>query len=448
MRSPASESTSQRKPSMQSSANTMTVIAGARSSPLSIAQVQEVQRELESRHNGILLEPLLLTTIGDRDQKTSLRTLEKTDFFTRDIDASLLEGRCRIAVHSAKDLPDPLPKGIAIAALTQGVDSSDSLVLRKGETLGALPSGAKIATSSFRREDSVRQLRADLSFIDVRGPIQQRLSLLDRGVADGVVIAEAALIRLGLAHLHRITLPGETTPYQGQLAIAVRDGDTEMEELFSSLDIRPIELHIGLSAPANQSLEYRVVHQPLIETSPLQNPLPSLEGITHAIFGSKSAVHYLFEKISPETLKGKTVIAVGQSTAAVLMKSGIEPLVAAEETSEGICTLLDSISFKAGSKVFWPHSALSRDVIKDYLECKGISRVEWVAYTTKCRTPENPFPLSKVKTVRFTSPSTIDAFLYCYGALPDTIHYSSIGPVTEAYFKKKQGEDIPNFEFT
>ena len=116
----------------------------------------------------------------------------------------LLKGECRLAIHSAKDLPDPLPKGLCLAALTKGVDSSDSLVFREGEKL---PPNGVVATSSERREECVRLLYPDARFVDLRGNIQQRLSLLIQGRVDGVVVAEAALIRLGLTHLNRIKLP-------------------------------------------------------------------------------------------------------------------------------------------------------------------------------------------------------------------------------------------------
>lgn len=215
---------------------TITIDVGARSSPLSQAQVQEVQRELQKHHPGIVLKPILVSTTGDQDHSISLRTLGRTDFFTKEVDALLLAGQCRIAIHSAKDLPEPIPDGLRVIAITQGVDSADVLVLRPQENFAALRSGALIATSSERREEAVRQLRGDLKFIDIRGTIGERLAKLDNGEADGVVVAEAALIRLGLTHLNRIRLPGSTSPLQGQLAILSRDHDTEMVGLFSCLN--------------------------------------------------------------------------------------------------------------------------------------------------------------------------------------------------------------------
>ncbi len=206
----------------------------ARASRLSQVQVNEVLQEIQKFYPEILFDVLLVETTGDLDQKTSLRTLEKTDFFTKEIDALLLKGECRLAIHSAKDLPDPLPKGLALAALTRGVDPSDALVVREVP----LKRGARIGTSSLRREERVRALSLNLECVDIRGTIEQRLELLDSGEVDGVVIAEAALIRLGLTERLRLPLPGPTAPLQGQLAVIVQSEDHEMKGIFSIIDAR------------------------------------------------------------------------------------------------------------------------------------------------------------------------------------------------------------------
>lgn len=214
------------------------ILVGARQSPLSQVQVTEVLNELRLHHPKIVFEPIFIKTTGDQDLKTSLRTLGKTDFFTKEIDDLLLSKKCRIAIHSGKDLPDPLPQGLALIAVTKGLDPSDSLVLRPSDTVASLKHGAIIATSSERREVAVKALRADFKFIDLRGTIGQRLAKLERFEADGVVVAEAALIRLNLTHLNRIKLAGETVPMQGQLAIVAQKNDLEMSQLFKCLDSR------------------------------------------------------------------------------------------------------------------------------------------------------------------------------------------------------------------
>jgi Porphobilinogen deaminase len=199
---------------------------GARSSKLSQSQVKEFLEEY--RFLPFVFEPVWIQTKGDLDKATSLRTLGKTDFFTRELDELLLLREIRLAVHSAKDLPDPLAKGLALAALTKGQDPRDSLVF-----FHPLSSRPCIATSSERREAAVKCLYPEATFVDVRGTIHERLDFVREGKADGVVIAESALIRLALTDLPRIFLPGETTPGQGKLALVIREDDEEMRLLLN-----------------------------------------------------------------------------------------------------------------------------------------------------------------------------------------------------------------------
>ncbi len=210
------------------------ISVSARSSPLSRAQVQEILQEIQVFYPNIYFQVTFVKTKGDLDKKTSLRTLEKTDFFTREVDERVIFGKSRIAIHSAKDLPEPLAKSLKVIALTKGVDSSDSLVLRENETLFE---GALVATSSERREKAVKKM-GNFIFEDLRGTIQERLTLLFDHKVDAVVIAEAALIRLKLTHLNRVKIPGKTVPLQGKLAVVAKKEDIEMEQFFAQIDAR------------------------------------------------------------------------------------------------------------------------------------------------------------------------------------------------------------------
>jgi|SRR5579862_3072104 len=227
-----------RMPSVDSSFNQLIITVGARNSALSKTQVEEVHREISQHHPAVRFHPFYIETTGDRDLTTSLRMLDKTDFFTKEIDAFQLIRGCRISIHSAKDLPEPLTLGLHIAALTRGIDASDALVLREGESIQDLPLAARIGTSSFRREQTIQALRSDLRCVDIRGSIVHRLSLLDTGCVDGLVVAEAALIRLQLTNRNRIKLLGKTAPLQGRLAVLARADDEEMKQLFSCIDDR------------------------------------------------------------------------------------------------------------------------------------------------------------------------------------------------------------------
>ena len=143
----------------------MKVVVGARRSNLSIKQVEEILEDLRSHAPQIVFEPILTATKGDRDLTSSLVPMDKSNFFTKEIDEMVLAGKCRIAIHSAKDLPEPLPKGLFLIAITKGQDPSDSLVLRKGETL---KKNGMIGSSSLRRNSILRTLRPDCSCVEVR----------------------------------------------------------------------------------------------------------------------------------------------------------------------------------------------------------------------------------------------------------------------------------------
>jgi len=206
----------------------------ARSSRLSRVQVAEVLAELHAHCPTINFIPSWVETRGDRDLSTSLRLLDKTDFFTYEVDKLVLQRQCRIAIHSAKDLPEPLPNGLQIVAVTRGVDSSDALVYKN------LPKNARVGVSSARREEAVKRLFPFARCCDIRGTIESRLAQLEEGLFDAVVIAEAALIRLGLTHLARLRLEGATAPLQGKLAALARADDSQMQELFRCIDDRAV----------------------------------------------------------------------------------------------------------------------------------------------------------------------------------------------------------------
>lgn len=214
----------------------MQLLVGARSSCLSRKQVEEVA----SYFPEWTLTPVYYETKGDLDQTTSLRLVEKTNFFTQEIDEALLRGEIGMAVHSAKDLPETLPEGLVVGCLTPSLSGLDALVLQEQ---GALFPSMLVATSSKQREQRVLQLVPDAKFVDVRGVIHERLAYLEKGV-DGVVVAEAALLRLGLDKLPRVYLPGPSTPLQGSLALVVRQEDQELVAKLQQKECALQEAHV------------------------------------------------------------------------------------------------------------------------------------------------------------------------------------------------------------
>lgn len=202
----------------------------ARSSRLSLLQVEE----LFSLMDHMDYDLVALESYGDKHKEQSLTGGIPADFFTRELDAAILDGRADVAIHSAKDLPFPLPKGLEIYALTSAFDKTDSLVSKGNLPLSQLPAGARIATSSAMRKKELVRLREDLRVVDVRGTIEERIAQLDRGDFEGLIVASCALHRLGLSDRIAEPLPFETHPLQGHIAIVGRCGDEKSRRLFAS----------------------------------------------------------------------------------------------------------------------------------------------------------------------------------------------------------------------
>lgn len=222
--------------------STYTVRVGTRPSKLAIAQVKEVFDLL--RIAGVSLDYQIITfeTTGDIDKNTPISEVEGTDFFTDSIELALLKGEIDIAIHSAKDLPDKLPQGLTIAAITKSIDPYDALVVRKDlnyKSLDELPYSAKIGTSSTRRKTQIKTYRHDLQIVDIRGNIDERIELLDNSDLCGIVVASAGLIRLGLGKRITQKIPFEIIkphPLQGCLAVEVKKESHKLIEIFSLID--------------------------------------------------------------------------------------------------------------------------------------------------------------------------------------------------------------------
>ncbi|PKN01555.1 MAG: hypothetical protein CVU77_04515 [Elusimicrobia bacterium HGW-Elusimicrobia-1] len=206
-----------------------------RKSPLALAQTREVSGCFPALPHKIIA----VDTIGDKNKKIPLSSSKvPDDFFTRELDTAVFSGRADVAVHSAKDVPFRLRDGIEIIALTRGRDSSDSLVSRGNLTLRKLPRNAKIGASSASRKEQLLGIRPDLKVVSARGTIEERLSLVDKGILDALVVATCALERLGLAAKAAEKLPFETHPLQGMLAVVAKKTRADLKALFGKIDAR------------------------------------------------------------------------------------------------------------------------------------------------------------------------------------------------------------------
>ncbi len=209
----------------------------SRQSPLALLQVDEVIHALPP---NIEFEVIKTTSYGDRHKDISLMSNSiSSDFFTRELDSALLNNIADIAIHSAKDLPYPLPGGIKVIALTKGGDKSDSLVSKENVKLVDLPSGSKVGTSSVVRKEELLSLRPDIEVVPIRGTIEERIAQVDDGYVDALIVATCALDRLGLSHRAAEKLPFKTHPLQGNLAITASENTPEwIVKILLTLDYR------------------------------------------------------------------------------------------------------------------------------------------------------------------------------------------------------------------
>jgi len=211
---------------------------GSRGSTLALAQTEEVVERLRRLVPECSVTVVPIVTTGDRDRATSLTVLGGSGVFAKELHEALLAGTIDLAVHSAKDLPTQLPPGLVLVAVLAREDARDVLVTSPPRKLGELPAGARVGTSSRRRQALLQRARPDLVVVDIRGNVDTRLRKLREGIVDALVLGAAGLRRLSQTDLVAEYLdPDEFVPAPGQgaLAVVARGSDGRLE-LFSRLD--------------------------------------------------------------------------------------------------------------------------------------------------------------------------------------------------------------------
>ncbi len=204
---------------------------GTRGSPLAMAQTHEFRRRLASAHamDAEAFAVQVIKTTGDMIQDRPLSEVGGKGLFTKEIDAAMLAGEIEVAVHSSKDLPTFTPDGIVIAGFLPREDPRDAFISLKWKTLADLPQGARLGTSSLRRQALVKRLRPDLRVDVIRGNVGTRLARIEEGAFDATILALAGLNRLGLADKAASLLDLESFPPavgQGAIGLTMRTHDT------------------------------------------------------------------------------------------------------------------------------------------------------------------------------------------------------------------------------
>jgi hydroxymethylbilane synthase len=209
---------------------------GTRSSALALWQAEWVKSELEKRYPGMIVSLTKIKTTGDKILDVPLAQVGGKGLFVKEIEEAMLFNEIDIAVHSMKDVPTLFPDGLHLGAITKREDARDALLSNRSQLFKDLPQGAKIGTSSLRRQAQLLHARPDFMIQQLRGNVDTRLRKLKEGQFDAIILASAGVKRLGLAeHVTEyldteISLPAIG---QGALGIECRVDDRELNDLIS-----------------------------------------------------------------------------------------------------------------------------------------------------------------------------------------------------------------------
>jgi hydroxymethylbilane synthase len=229
-----------------------------RRSQLALWQAGHVAELLRAAHPGLAVELVPMSTQGDRVQDRALAEVGGKGLFVKELEVAMLEGRADIAVHSMKDVPSELPPGMCIAAALPRANPCDAFLSLRHARFAALPQGARVGTSSPRRQAQLRHARPDLALELLRGNVDTRLRRLAEGGLDAILLACAGLERLGLAaHITEVLDLDLSLPAVGQgvIGIECRDDDVRCRDALAALHHEPSFVRLRAERAFARALE-------------------------------------------------------------------------------------------------------------------------------------------------------------------------------------------------
>ncbi|WP_435337145.1 hydroxymethylbilane synthase [Acinetobacter sp. LH3_13] len=273
-----------------------TLKIATRQSPLALWQAEHIRARLEAMHADLTVELVTFVTQGDKILDTPLAKIGGKGLFVKELEAALMDGRADLAVHSMKDVPMALPEGLSLAVICEREDPLDAFVSNHYASFADLPQGAKVGTSSLRRKCQILKARPDLEIIDLRGNVGTRLSKLDDGQYDAIILASAGLKRLGLAERIRHTIqPAVSLPAvgQGALGLECRSQDQAVLDLILPLMHAETNMCVRAERAFNAYLEGGC-QVPIAGYATLQNGQLQIEGRVGSVDGKTilKAVQY------------------------------------------------------------------------------------------------------------------------------------------------------------
>ena len=221
------------------------IVIATRGSALALWQSRHIEALLREHDKELQTELLILKTKGDAILDVPLAKVGGKGLFVKEIEEALLDGRADIAVHSMKDVPMLLPEGLELIAVPEREVHSDVFLSEKYAALTDLPAGARVGTSSLRRQAQILAMRPDLEIAMLRGNVETRVQKMRNGLYDGIVLASAGLKRLGISTVHMQELaPPQflSASGQGALGVEAREDREDLRDLFSFLDHRETRL--------------------------------------------------------------------------------------------------------------------------------------------------------------------------------------------------------------
>ncbi len=229
-----------------------------RKSPLALWQAEHVRARLQQAFPGMVVELVKMTTQGDRILDAPLAKVGGKGLFVKELEQSLLDGRADIAVHSMKDVPVELPSGLHLPVILEREEVRDAFVSLEYESFSALPQGARVGTSSLRRQCQLMEQRPDLTIESLRGNVGTRLKRLEEGRFAAIILASAGLIRLGEgARITERLAVERCLPAIGQGAIGIecREDDEQVNAAIAVLDHHETHVCVMAERALNERLE-------------------------------------------------------------------------------------------------------------------------------------------------------------------------------------------------
>jgi hydroxymethylbilane synthase len=292
-----------------------------RESKLALWQADYVAEVLRQRHPGLQVALLPMTTKGDQILDRPLSQIGGKGLFLKELEVAMLEGRADLAVHSLKDVPMTLDAEFQLAAIMQRHSPFDALV-SSYQNIAALPVGAKVGSSSLRRQVQLRRLRPDLQLQDLRGNVLTRLRKLDDGQYDAIVLAHAGLDRLGFATRIAAVFDAETmlpAAGQGALAIECRSDDPDTAELLAPL----ADLETSICVRAERAFTLKLggsCQVPIAAYAQLSDNQLRLRGM----IGDAAAQHAMFDELTGSAQRPEQL---GEALADRLLARGAEKFI-------------------------------------------------------------------------------------------------------------------------